>query len=543
MRSKTKYCKDWVLNLPLTRYKLVKESPTGYEEIDLPVEEREMMAKLHRTREGRQTRVVPIHPNGPKRRFRIIDTPGLDDSDGDDFKNMAEVVRFLHKMTEEAKEEEKARQEMIQALGDEAKNHRELLPKWKSIKPGSAYINCLIFIANSTESFSNSFQTLYRTYEKTMPNLFGGLAVVNTKFTVGEWKSQVGAVKRILGAFHEPLWVRKRRDRVNDFVTYCNRVPNMFYIDSSPHYEEPFEVFASLTNLSEILGHVVSQQPMPVDQMRIYKTATMAAVDSTMATLLEAARDRLRAIEQNLIKDAGDLKKQRQYVEEKLNTNLKLLERHKAQLEQYNNDTEFSINTHYTTEKHGWWSTTGRKAVFYKTTGSKTIKEPNHPGFLVRQINDAEARWTSSKMNGDEWIGEYEGNRGLIPHLAAKTYTTNRQFYAKEIRELDNTIYELETDIKVDKQQAAYLKSKDLEDDDPEVKKIGQLIAQCADVRAGLMQENVDIATGFDDAALNAAIRRYRKKPENVEVIDLMDYIRPMYPLLASMVGTVLLTG
>lgn len=184
----------------------------------------------------------------------MIDTPGLDDSNGLDAENIAALAECLGALA-----------------------HTEY-PK----------VSALLLVCDANAAFSDSFQRTYKYYQNAMPNLFGGLAVLNTKFTVATW-----AEKRGFQLPQESAKEREMNERRSAFSKIFNRNPHHFFIDNVPNPGRLFEELVTLNTIAEIFNFIGGRGSMEIGQMLFPKTDKMIVVDAKAKYLLTGVKAQL----------------------------------------------------------------------------------------------------------------------------------------------------------------------------------------------------------------------------------------------------------
>jgi hypothetical protein len=501
MRSCTKNCGQWELEIPTTDYKLVTLQD---KEIHLPKTEEDLLGEAGKYWSD-NSKVVPTDPRSSTVKFRIIDTPGLDDGDGDDMENIVKVLEFLNQSIKEGK---------------------------------NPTINALMFIASCKSAFSKSFQKYFKYYESCMPDLFGGLVMVNTKFTIKEWKQR----RRNMKDLHPMQSARPRiiRERRADFADLLERDPTHFYVDSKPEPpEDPdnLEVLLSHNAMAELLGVVAAQkQPLQVKHMKYVKSLTDIRVDETIQRKLQYKMSTWTEHRRVLLAKAN--------ADERLrNTNKK----HALELEQAIKDlrakvaekdhsAQITLRREHTPETEdisllkAMWNSMSLRGL----TSSLEIREPEVAEFDVDFIDKQRAKWTSRnwKPETKAWVGTYKTDWGQFPVLFARSYARSSVLHAADISRWREDIRQHQLNL------AAY-EGNDASDveavPDSELDRLVLWISQCEDVIAKLAPATVPLETGFDEAAR----ARYKKGPNLISDYDVINTVRTYYSELAAVLERV----
>lgn len=488
--SCTKSCRMWDLDVPTTQYKLVSLR-TGAD-VDIPKDEELLFGKIWRSSSPTKCRLEPIDPSGPRIRLRLIDTPGLDDTDGRDAENIAALA------------------ECLAALA-----HTEY-PK----------VSALLFVCDANSAFSDSFQRTYQYYQTAMPNLFGGLAILNTKFTVATW-----AEKREFFGFQLPQESAKEREmneRRSAFSKLFNRNPHHFFIDSVPNPGRLFEELITLNTIAEIFNFIGGRGEMEIGQMLFPKTDKMIAVDARVKYLLTGVKSQWETECRRLV-DEMNSETQRQLAandREKKECDDDV-EWHQKELERYDNSSEFTLDKYTNEDDPSLWQRLQKIVLLSKFKNSMSIKE-NYDRFDVEPIDGIHSSWTSHTFDKTTktWTGHYEANVGHSPRVTARSYTQNRYYYADSIKEINRKLAKYA-------QRLDRLSEKISNQKTPVNPKVGQLnsrIGACERLLKLLSNPCPPLKEGFDDAART----RYAKTADKITFDDVVAMVKIHEPGLMS---------
>lgn len=193
--------------------------------------------------------------------FSFIDTPGLDDSDGQDFEIMADIIGRVGQLD---------------------------------------HINAVIYVRSTNKAFGRSFHQFFNYIQRSMPTLSNGLVIVHSHFSV-EDVEQFASENKDLAAI--------RRDAVLQATKL--ELPH-FFMDNEPSEYSPFAVLQSLNEIHRFLSHLKSQAPLPVAGLKLLKTNDMQQTEIHVIQALTELRNRLdhqwniekshaRVLEQNVM--------------------------------------------------------------------------------------------------------------------------------------------------------------------------------------------------------------------------------------------------
>ncbi|KAF3933327.1 hypothetical protein ABW19_dt0202042 [Dactylella cylindrospora] len=498
--SCTKVCTEYNLRFPRTKYGLVDK--VTREDISISEDnELEFFSKYWRKRTSRDTEIYPLEESPSYINLRIIDTPGLDDSDGADDNNIAQVMQHLHKMG--------------QSGGD------------------SNYISAILFTVSTATSFSSGLQSMYKYYERCMPNLFGGVAVVNTNFSVERWKQAYNKMNKPTSHGHlgrlrssiqtDPAKVATMRQRRQDFYELFGRDARHFFIDSKPSDVLISEDLTTRNQICDIITYLSYQKPMPITNMKLVKSPAMTQTDKKLIEWLREAKSKLEQREKELFELSDEAQKQEAIDTKKISRLEAEIEQLNIELALYDNDSPFTLNTYSTAPKHQMsipqaiWNT----IRFAPIEDTLVIRQDEHPGFLVDEKHEGPwAQWGSTQYNAErtEWRGQYKASPGHVPNLEAVAYTTNRKLHQVLIRGHEEGIRSRKTDIEITRLSQKISRSyNSLRPINPALREVAELLPGCDSLIEALSAEWAPIESGFNTAARE----RYAKPTDDVNLEDL----------------------
>ena len=255
-------CKIYTLEVPLTDYLLIDLNTGAEHEVPNPHDEEHIFKEAWWKKQTRSKYAIRARQaHDPRIQLRVIDTPGLDDSEGKDFENMSNVLATLNDLSMAPLEWERS-------------------------------VHTIFLVYNANNCFSNSFQNVIENYERCMPNRFGGLSVVNTNvsMTVLAQKRQHLLRNEVLGT-SENARSRTVKERQADFAKIfgSGRNPTHFFIDNRPGATLAYDELVSRNTISNILNFWAESNSMRISRMKFVKNAEMIAIDKKLQTYLFTA--------------------------------------------------------------------------------------------------------------------------------------------------------------------------------------------------------------------------------------------------------------
>jgi GTPase SAR1 family protein len=497
----TTISKVYELDLPLSDYIMIdKQTGQVFNPPDLSTDEDKVLKGWRRMTTSKYALELRDR-RGPVVKIRLIDTPGLDDSEGKDFENMENVL------------------EMLNHLG-------------QSEKAWEREIHAIVLVYNANNAFSASFQSIVHDYYNCMPNLFGGLSVVNTNFsltTLSEKRSHLLRDK-LLGAPTDNARGRIVAERTTDFKNALGRdlTVSHFFLDSKPRPDNAYTEFISRNTICDIVEFWMSSRSMPIKQMRLVKNKTMAGIDKRLQRYLQTAIDRwtleLRETQKSASMDQAFRSTLLQRKEELTNS----IARREMDLERWDNETQYALQTYTTADDPSVAELFFNSIFRRRIKNSLKISQPNYDYFDVTAEDSTRATWVSKRLDPGSrtWTGEYEGVPGKAPNLVARAYTTNRVVYRQDIARL-------KSEMRVDRSnladnQAQWDERFNSDESQPKssvdvkLETLGKQIEAAKNLVKVLEHPNPPMDVAFNEASRT----RYKKAVPDVNMQDLLDFVR-----------------
>ncbi|CAH0025886.1 unnamed protein product [Clonostachys rhizophaga] len=487
------------LDVPMTEFILVDGLKDSL--VDSPDDERHIFDLGLWKRKDLQVRAR--NSNADIVRLRLLDTPGLDDS--------------------EPKKNAKNMEKVLQALNSYA----------QSTELEKRHISAVIFVVKTGNPFNDSLQKWYHHYQRCMPNLFGSLAVVNTCFRFKDWKTEYKqmAINAItFGAAGSDISSRdkKMKRRREAWAETFKSDPTHFFIDSKPSRDSPFQEYVSVNTIYDILLYLRSQGKMPIENVRLVKLPQMAAIDKKVVEYLAKIQNYWEKERGDLFKslsnqDRSDARHRKSIIEwendiKKLDENLRI----------WDSDVEFDLNTYNPTAVVSTPAKIWKFLTFSGHESTVEIREQIFP-FWVDAPNNSDTTWVSKRdasQPGEAWKGQYKSKWQKTPRASLRSYTTNRKKYAQEIKdamsrriELNNGINETRDIIKASR--ALSSQSQGGTEENPRVTQLTELLAQSERLIRLLQEEEVPMTRGFSQSD----IRRYGKSIDKICYSDVLELI------------------
>ncbi|KAK3682368.1 hypothetical protein B0T22DRAFT_521632 [Podospora appendiculata] len=351
--------------------------------------------------EQADARVVEVpNPAGaaPTIRFRFVDTPGLNDTHGEDFSIMS---RILGRATD---------------LG---------------------HVNALIYVRSVENSFGASFKTFFRYIQRSMPSICNGLIVVHSCF-------KVDRVDEFLADANQRL-EDIRRDA---FEAATQLELEHFFMDNSPDPASPFAIVQSLNEIHRLLSHLSSQKPLPVRNFKLLKTEAMRHRDILVINALTTL-GRRQDKEWNREKGTAEvLRMTAASAEREIGKLRNKIEAKQTHLRALKTKDEILLGKKSCV---GHYSFVG-DLLFQGSLNLGTkelVYDSDYPITSVTKTCSPGSKWLSEELRGTSWRGEIYGNLFRDINGTATFYTTNELKNQKEIRLLESVVADMQDQLDV----------------------------------------------------------------------------------------------
>ncbi|KAK3332217.1 hypothetical protein B0T19DRAFT_473160 [Cercophora scortea] len=446
-------------------------------------------------------------------RLRVLDTPGLDDDKPEEnATNIRKVLQFLNELA-------------------------------SSPDLDMRSVGAVMFVIKAGAPFNDSLQRWYHHYQRCMPNLFGSIAVINTNYRLKDWKLEYGkkALNAVtFGGAKLSSRDRKMKLRREAWAEIFHNDPTHFFIDSKPSPKVPFENYASSNTVYDMLLYLRSQGKLPIDNIRLVKFQQMVAVDMQLAQCLgnirmkwENERDYLCQSQSVGHQSLAQHKKNRLMWK---NT----MDELEKKLELWDTTVQFDLNTYSPTAEPSAPAKVWKFCTFRGHENTFEISEKVFP-FDVNAPDSDDTTWVSKRKAtaaDKTWKGTYKSKWRKTPKFTARSWTTNKTYYADEIRKAREQRDELldnidKTDDIIAKEASLLLQSgkgEVADDENPRLTQLTEWLAAVDRFMRQLREEEVPLSEGFSEAAM----ARYGKSIDQVGYGDVVQLVAESEPELKS---------
>ena len=176
-----------------------------------------------------EARVVEVEvPNTKSINYNFIDTPGLDDSEGDDFSHMAKIIGRLSQ---------------------------------------TSHLNALVYVRSVEKPFGRSFEQFFRYFQRCLPSISNGFIIIHSYFTTTKVDESL--------AEEVDLMVLRR----DAFKNAIDLTLEHFFMDNDPSTKSPFAVQQSSDEINRLLFYLASQRQVESSHFKLLKTSAMRNTD------------------------------------------------------------------------------------------------------------------------------------------------------------------------------------------------------------------------------------------------------------------------
>ncbi|KAG0004758.1 hypothetical protein BGZ79_008210 [Entomortierella chlamydospora] len=313
----------------------------------------------------------------PERKFKLIDTPGLNDTRNFDEIHVSSIFK---------------------ALKDIQDVH-------------------LVLITISNHVISDGVKNAIKSYVNILPNFKGILAFVHTHV---KYKFLHPSDKRFIESMEE-------KEKILYEVTNTKNVPQ-FMIDCDLKCTRPIQACITQNTIRSILSLAPFNQPIRVEAMTLNKTPKMAEVDMSL-------KEKYKAV----IEAGGEVLKDKDKVQSKVLETIGGLKASIGEKEGKIQDAILNLNSHETDEmvlfdqerfEQNW-----SLLKIVTTHEAKINCAPHLIDHLDVMAHNVETKGVSGGRGKSFWEAKYRRNRYQHGVFHAKVYIKKRKMFEKEIQQ------------------------------------------------------------------------------------------------------------
>ncbi|KAK6510885.1 hypothetical protein TWF506_009976 [Arthrobotrys conoides] len=377
--SCTRVSQYYELSLDLRSYHL--EDPTG-NKIEITKDNYRKLC----TYDNGDARVVLTPPESgiPSRtvRFNILDTPGLDDSNGKDMDIMAGILAKAGELS---------------------------------------HIHAIVYVRNSSTNFGESFKSFFGYLQRSMPSLARGLVIVHSSFTPMRVNSHIRQGKD---------WSEIRRE---GFKAATNLELAHFFMDNEPDLQSPLSVVLSLNETCALLSHIKEQPVQPASSFKLLKTPRMQQVDGFIINAIAEVR---RIIKNKLDESSKSLTSNELKALEDQSELARLTRKIQIindDIRGYEYGPDIVLGSVSVTEEFSFFGNLIMKQEFNLPGKTMTFNADEPIGYVQKSATGG-SRWAQETIQGNRWNGFITA--GLLRSIrgTATFYVKSEAKYRAQIR-------------------------------------------------------------------------------------------------------------
>lgn len=381
--------------------------------------------------------------NGRKINYAFVDTPGLDDSDGNDMEIMANIVGRVGELD---------------------------------------HLNAVIYVRNMNRPFGSSFTRFFDYIQRSMPTLCAGLIIVHSGFTVEKVEEFLLRKKDLA----------KLRQEAFKAATKSNLDLSHFFMDNNPDQSSPFAILQSLNECFRLLNLLALQKPQPTSCLKLLKTPNMFNVDVHILYALQCAHTKLKNGWEAQVASANEARANTLKVSREMDRLSSVLEGYKQQLQELQSGYIINLGTRTVCAEYGFFKTfllrgdlwvDDREVEFDADCAIANVEKSATGG----------CKWTNERLRGTSWRATLEADIFRSINGSVTFYTTSRLKYAREIEILKAAIAEA-TQARNFHAEALQKAREDVANEvDAKVLRMGKNVERCAALIKTVKKETFDM--------------------------------------------------
>lgn len=370
-------------SIPLHKYKLLDNLGKPFTEKTV-----EALSQM-RTAEAIATREPETE--GSTRSFTFIDTPGLNDSGGDDMDLMAGIISKVSSLH---------------------------------------HLNAIIYVRSVHGAFSASFRKFFSYIQRSMPSISEGMIIAHTRFTVKETLSRLQ---------NNISFSALRRDA---FKAATNLDTCHFFMDNDPNPGRPFEVVQSMNEIYRLLLFIRGQKAVSTSGLRLLKTDKMLNMDAYLKSAIGDLRRRLENRWNAEVYTAKDAKQKLYRKIRDVSNKRTLLNAHQEEIRTLLADDTIVLGT----------QRVDKPLPFFDMVQEFRLKRDPEPVTFkgdyaiseVRKTLGPGCKWQNEHQHGHIWEGTLSASRLTDMEGSVTWYTNGALKYAEKLSVLNKECARLE---------------------------------------------------------------------------------------------------
>ena len=339
-----------------------------------------------------EAKVVAATPENGGRivHFTFFDTPGLDDSDGNDMEIMADIIGKIGELD---------------------------------------HLNAVIYVRNIGRPFGNAFTRFFDYIQRSMPNLCNGLVIVNSGFTVEK-------VEEYLSRNKDLAQLRKDAFKI---ATGSNLDLVHFFMDNNPDDSSPFAVMQSLNECFRLLSLLSTQKPLPASGLKLLKTPNMWNVDVHILYALERLHNQLKDKWNDEIAALNKSKATALRTSREIQRLATKIQTYESRLEELKTGSDINLGTRNVSVEYSIFKTLLFKGDLWLDDRPVTF-DSDTPIAYVEKSATGGSKWLNEDLRGTSWRGTLTAGMFRSINGTVTCYTTSPLKHKREIELLKGNI-------------------------------------------------------------------------------------------------------
>ncbi|KAK6354296.1 hypothetical protein TWF730_008707 [Orbilia blumenaviensis] len=330
-------------------------------------------------------------------RFNLLDTPGLDDSDGKDMEIMAGILAKVSELS---------------------------------------HIHAIVYVRKATTNFGESFKSFFQYLQRSMPSLARGLVIVHSSYSAMKVNSHIRQGKD---------WQNIRRE---GFKAATNLELAHFFMDNEPDVNSPLSLVLSLNETCALLSHIKEQPVQPATAFKLLKTPRMQQIDGFVSNAvaevkriarnkLDKASTKLANSEKKALEDESEIAK--------LNRRLKIIT---DDIRAYESGPDIVLGSVSVNDEYSFVENFLLNQELNLPGKTMTFHGDDPIGYVQKSVTGG-SRWTQESKEGTRWSGFISA--GLLRSIrgSATFYIRSEDKHRVKIRALKDEKFDIEEKLKL----------------------------------------------------------------------------------------------
>ena len=387
-RSCTTAVGEYNFSIPLQKYCLLDN--TG-----APIRERDFES-LGRLRNEDATVSRKPETEGSTQNFTFIDTPGMNDSGGDDMDLMAGIVSKVSSLH---------------------------------------HLNAIIYVRSVESAYNASFRNFFSYIQRSMPSISEGMIITHTRFTLA---------KALSHQRNNTSFSNQRRDA---FKNATNLDACHFFMDNNPNPDRPFEVVESMNGIYRLLLFIRGQKAVSTKGLQLLKTRRMTNVDAHLIAALVTLRGKLESRWNSEVASAKQAKQELYRKIRDVANKRTLLKVYQEEIQTLLAEKTIHMGSRRVDKDFGFLDVLTERRL--KQEPEVVVFQGDYPISSVEKTLGPGCKWQNEQQQGSFWTGTLSSSRLTDLEGSVTWYTTGALKYKDKLDHLHKECARLEGHLEV----------------------------------------------------------------------------------------------